>query len=89
MATVRTPQGEDRFDKPIGSILDDQGDSPESKTQVSPIRLRSLRALILDKMAVGDDAAVRSLSEKFRAAFAVFSRGMTPEQAAKALNEGA
>lgn len=82
MATVRTQAGSERFDQPIGSVLDP---APSSGMEVSPTRLRSLRAIIMAKHEAGDEGAVRTLTEKFRAALATFSAGKTPEEVEQAL----
>lgn len=88
MATVRTQAGSERFKQPIGtSILDAPPEPPAPQPRVSAVRLRSLRALIEQKQAAGDGGAVRALSEKFRAEFALFSKGMTPEEAEAALSD--
>src|SRR5690606_17285495 len=59
----------------------------EDSPPVSPVKIRSLRALILEKMRVGDRASVRALTEKFRSEYARFSRGKTPEQVEQALSK--
>lgn len=91
MAIVRTQEGSERFKRPIGSPLDDlpAPAQPQAGVSVSPVRLRSLRALILDKIRVGDQASVRALTEKFRAEYAQFSKDKTPEQIDQALNKAA
>lgn len=88
MAIVRTPEGSQRFDRPIGSPLSDPGPgAPSLARPVSPIRLRSLRAMILDKMNIGDKQAVRQLTEKFRAELAQFSVGKSQTEIDQALTK--
>ena len=88
MAIVRTPQGSARFDKPIGSPLSDPGpNAPTAPRPVSSVRLRSLRAMIQDKMRVNDKQAVRQLTEKFRAELAQFAVGKSEQEINQALNK--
>lgn len=91
MAIVRTQEGSDKFKLPIGSPLDDLpvAAAEQAVTPVSPVRLRSLRALILDKIRVGDKASAQALTEKFRIDFARFAKDKTPEQIDQALNKAA
>ena len=79
MATVRTQAGSERFDQPIGSVLD------PVESSISLTHLRALRAVIMAKHEAGDEGAVRALTEKFRAALATFSAGKTPEEVEQAL----
>lgn len=85
MATVRTQAGSERFGQPIGSVLDPAPAPEAAPTEVSPTRLRALRAIIMAKHEAGDEGAVRALTEKFRAALATFSAGKTPEEVEQAL----
>jgi len=46
MATVRTEAGSSRYDKPIGTPLDDSGPGEQAaapRAQISSMRLRSMR----------------------------------------------
>lgn len=90
MATVRTPEGSDRFKKPIGSPLDDASGPEQAPppAPVSEVHLRALRAAIMAKMAVGDTGAIRALTERFRSAYAQFSEGKTPGEVDRLLNTG-
>lgn len=87
MATVRTPEGSARFDQPIGAVVGEKSplDASPSPPRVSSVRLRSLRAMILDKMAIGDEAAAQELTEKFRAEYAIFAKGKSPAEVEREL----
>ena len=91
MATVRTEAGSSRYDKPIGTPLDDTGSEEQAapvRAQISSLRLRSLRSMIMSKILIGDEASAAALTEKFRAEYTEFSQGKTRDEVTQALNSG-
>lgn len=52
----------------------------------SPRRLRSLRALALDRIEGDDTEAAAELTEKFRSEYAAFAEGKDPAEVDLALN---